>query len=574
LASPDLILLHPPSVYDFREKTILFGPISDLVPSSPIFDMYPVGFASIAEYLEEAGYGVRIVNLAARMLMDKNFNVEKTLQKLNAPVFGIDLHWLPHCHGAVEIAQLVKRLHPKSKVVMGGLSSSYYHRELLQYPEVDFVIRGDSTEKPLLYLMDSIKGKRDFATVPNLTWHDDQGSIQENPLSHIPDDLSDVMIRYYDNAVRSVFKYRDFGRNFMPYNKWLKYPITAVITVRGCTQNCVICGGSAFGYRHVCNREHPAYRSPEAVVHDVRRIGRYTRGPIFILGDIRQPGEQYAEELLHLLKKETKKNQLILELFTPASREFLLEMGKACPNFCLEISPESHDPEVRRAAGKHYSSEDLENTLKWALDAGCGRLDLFFMIGVPKQTTESVLNTVDYGGKLMKDLGKNNRFSSFISPLAPFLDPGSLGFEQPDRHGYHSLCRTLEEHRKALLAPSWKYTLSYETDWMTRDQIASVSYEAGRKLNQLKGQYGLISRETAVATEKRIQTAVEIMRMIDDIVARGDGGDSSKELAALRASAHAASMSTVCEKRELDLPVNVLKLRPLNALRSWIAGSR
>ena len=101
MASPDLILLHPPSVYDFREKTILFGPISDLVPSSPIFDMYPVGFASIAEYLEEAGYGVRIVNLAARMLMDKDFNVEKTLQKQKAPVFGIDLHWLPHAHGAI-----------------------------------------------------------------------------------------------------------------------------------------------------------------------------------------------------------------------------------------------------------------------------------------------------------------------------------------------------------------------------------------------------------------------------------------------------------------------------------------
>jgi hypothetical protein len=30
----------------------------------------------------------------------------------------------------------------------------------------------------------------------------------------------------------------------------------------------------------------------------------------------------------------------------------------------------------------------------------------------------------------------------------------------------------------------------------------------------------------------------------------------------------------VCEKSELDLPVNLLKLRPFNALWSWIAGPR
>ena len=574
MASPDLVLLHPPSVYDFRRKAILFGPISDLVPSSPVFDMYPVGFTSMAEYLERAGYRVRIVNLAARMLMDNNFSVEKTLQKLPAPVFGIDLHWLPHAHGAIEIARLVKRYHPQSKIVMGGLSASYYHRELLQYPEVDFVIRGDSTEKPLLQLMDSIKGNNDFASVPNLTWRDEQGKIQETPFSYVPDDLSDVMVDYYDNAVRSIFRYRDFHRNFIPFKRWLSYPITAVITCRGCTHNCVICGGSSFAYRQVCNRDKPVYRSPEAVIRDVKRVSRYTRGPIFILGDIRQPGDDYAEELLHLLKNETNKNQLILELFTPASREFLKQMGEACPNFCLEISPESHDPEVRQASGKHYSSESLENTLTYALDAGCGRLDLFFMIGVPKQTTESVLSTIDYCDPLLRDLGRNNRLSCFISPLAPFLDPGSLGFEQPERHGYHSLWRTLEEHRQALLAPSWKYTLSYETEWMTRDQIVAVSYEAGRRLNRLKTKYGLISKDTGEATERRIETALEMMRAIDDIVARGDGTDLADELAPLKSIIDDISMSTVCEKRELDLPVSFLKLKPLSAIRSWISGPR
>ncbi len=135
--SLDLILLHAPSVYDFRQKTILYGPVSDLIPPSHIFEMYPLGMTSIAEYLERAGYRVRIVNLAVRMLNDKNFSAERMIKRLKAPVFGIDLHWMVHCHGAIEIAKLVKKHHPEATVVLGGLSASYLNTELVGYPEID-----------------------------------------------------------------------------------------------------------------------------------------------------------------------------------------------------------------------------------------------------------------------------------------------------------------------------------------------------------------------------------------------------------------------------------------------------
>ena len=54
--------------------------------------MYPIGFTSIAEYLERNGYKVRIVNLATRMLNDDDFSAEELIKRLEAPVFGIDLH--------------------------------------------------------------------------------------------------------------------------------------------------------------------------------------------------------------------------------------------------------------------------------------------------------------------------------------------------------------------------------------------------------------------------------------------------------------------------------------------------
>jgi B12-binding domain/radical SAM domain protein len=562
--SVDLVLLHPPSVYDFRQKAILYGPVSDLIPSSSMFEMYPIGFTSIAEYLEGAGYRVRIVNLAVRMLNDKKFDAEAMIRRLEAPIFGIDLHWLVSSHGAIEVAKIVKRCHPEAKVILGGLSSSYFYQELMQYSEVDYVMRGDSTEEPLRQLMDCIRNKRPPEDVPNLVWRDGQGKVRENPFSHVPTDLGNVMGSYYANTVRSVIKYRDLA-SYAPFRGWTKYPITAVLTCRGCTENCVVCGGSAAAFRNFYHREKAVFRSPEVVAQDVKQIERFSRGPIFILGDLRQAGENYADEVLKLLEKNRVKNQVILELFSPAPADLLRQMSRACPNFCLEISPDSHDPEVRRAIGRNYSNQDLEQTLSDALDVGCGRLDVFFMIGLPKQKPESVMDTIDYCDFLLQKFSGDKRLSLFIAPLAPFLDPGSLGFEQPQRYGYRILFRKLEEHRQALVAPSWKYSLNYETEWMTRQQIVDAAYEAILRLNRLKAKYGIISLEMADVGEQRIKRAWEMANRIDGLLSRGD----FERLSRLKPDIDAINAFPVVEKLQLQLPVGPAKLKFLRSLWSW-----
>ncbi len=564
----DLVLLHPPSVYDFRQKVILYGPVSDLIPPSPVFEMYPIGFTSIAEYLESGGFRVRIVNLAVRMLNDKTFNAEKMIKRLKAPVFGIDLHWMVHAHGAIEIARIVKRCHPEAKVVFGGFSSSYYYKELLDYPEIDYVLRGDSTEEPFRQLMDCIINKKEPEAVPNLVWRDSQGKIRENPFSYVPTDLSNVMVKHYANIARSVIRYRDLA-SYLPFKDWLRYPITAVLTCRGCTDNCVICGGSAATSRRFYNREKPAFRSPELVVKDVKQIERFSRGPIFILGDLCQAGEDYGYEVLRLLQKHKVKNQFMLELFSPVSSDFMHQMGRSCPKFCLEISPESHDPEIRKASGRNYSNEDLEQTLSDALNAGCGRLDVFFMIGLPKQTPQSVMENIDYCDYLFQKFSGDKRLSLFIAPLSPFLDPGSLGFEQPERHGYRILFRSLEEHRQALIAPSWKYSLNYETEWMTRQQIVDTAYEAILRLNHLKAKYGIISQEMAEAGEQRLKTAQKMLHRIDVILSKGD---YQEELSHLKTEIDMINMFPVSEKTQLELPIGLIKLKFWRTLWSWATG--
>jgi len=274
---------------------------------------------------------------------------------------------------------------------------------------------------------------------------------------------------------------------------------------------------------------------------------------------------------LHLLQKNRGKNQLIFELFSPVPRDILHQMSLASPNFCLEISPESHDLGIRRATGRNYSNESLEQTLGEALDAGCGRLDVFFMIGLPKQTPQSVMDTIDYCGSLLEKFRGDKRLSLFIAPLSPFLDPGSLGFEKPEKYGYRILFRTLKEHRQALLAPSWKYSLNYETEWMTRQQIVDTAYEAILRLNRLKAKYNVISREVAEVGGKRIEAASEMAHRIDDILAKGN---HQEELSLLKAEVDKINAFPVSEKLQLELPVGLVKLRIWRSLWLWATGWR
>ena len=547
----------------------MYGPISDVIPSTPVFEMYPIGLISIAAYLEKNGVHTRIINIANRMLRDRRFDVERFVKKLSASAFGIDLHWLPHAHGSLELARIVKSLHPSTPVIMGGLSASYFHQELIAYPQVDLVVRGDSTEIPMLQLMKRIKAGEPVDDIPNLSWKDKEGVAHHNPLTSVPTSLDEMPLDYA-YPIKSVLKYRDLV-GITPFGNWMRYPLTCAVTCRGCNYDCVTCGGSRYAYKNSFGREKTAYRSPQLLVNDIVSIQRYLNGPVFVIGDIRQPGEAYADELLWAMNAAKMRGPIVLELFAPGGSDFFKRVNKAIPNYNIQWSPDSTDEEVRRAFGKGYSNSEIENTIQSALENGCKRFDLFFMIGLPKQTYRSVMENAVYLRALMGEFGRQRRLLPFISPLAPFLDPASKAFENPEKYGYRLSCRTLEEHRKLLKSPSWKYMLNYETEWMTKDEIVMSTYDAALAFNQLKLEHGLIAPKVAAGVEARARGAMELMKAIDRIVIKY--GFDCEEIMSLKQAADKLSSSSICQKKELHWPAASFVRNAPRILWAFATGS-
>jgi hypothetical protein len=149
-----------------------------------------------------------------------------------------------------------------------------------------------------------------------------------------------------------------------------------------------------------------------------------------------------------------------------------------------------------------------------------------------------------------------------IAPLAPFVDPGSSIFEEPEKFGYRLLYKTLKEHRQAMLMPSWKYTLNYETEWMTREDIVRATYDGALMLLDIKEKYQVIGKEKASMIREHIEKAKVLIEHIDS---SGQIDDATRA-----EILHLNTLASLCDKRELDWPIKGWRLNLFKIFKSLL----
>jgi clorobiocin biosynthesis protein CloN6 len=501
----DLFLLHAPSVYDFRERDdMLFAYLSDSdsVNVTSIYEMYPIGWFSIKQRLADHGFDAKIVNVASLMLMHPDLDVGRLLGRLEAPIFGFDLHWMTQCQGAVELAAVLKEIHPDALTIFGGISATYYASQLITYPSVDVVVQGYDTLEPVTQLVASARhGSRDFRSIPNLLYKTD-GEVQATGFTHKP------ATRYND----------------VP-NDWSYYRGTAgagpsasklIMTLpnTGCAHDCGWCGGSRFAYRNIMGvHKTLVQKDNDLIIEELRTMREAAnRTSIYAL-------QCYSENKVRLHRyldavQEVGYKSVFFEQFNLTPPDTLKKMGESTSAYIM-LSPESHDPRISAAAGRGtYTMEEMEEWIPQALDAGVKGVMVWFFIGMPHQDPRSVRDTVAYAERLIRKFGGWEALP-LICPMVPFLDPGCRFFEEPEQHGYRIFHRTLEDHRRAMVEPLWYRRLNYETRWLDRHQLQDVSYEAIARLVEIKGEYGVVPSEFCHAILKTIDETQRLLREME-----------------------------------------------------------
>jgi len=100
--------------------------------------------------------------------------------------------------------------------------------------------------------------------------------------------------------------------------------------------------------------------------------------------------------------------------------------------------------------------------------------------------------------------------------MGPFIDPGSDGFENAEKHSYRLRARTLAVHRALLEQNDWESILNYETEWMTRREIVDATYDAAERLNELKARHGRIDERQAAGVRRRLAKARTIRQRLTE----------------------------------------------------------
>jgi B12-binding domain/radical SAM domain protein len=529
----DLILIHPPAVYDFRFRPLFPGPMGRS-PDVVQFNKVPIGMLSIAEYLDRHGYTVVVDNVCDRMIQDIAFDVEEHIRRLDAPIIGVGLNFQQHAPGALEIARLCKEAHPESLVVLGGLTATCFHEEIIEkYPFVDVVVRAEA-EKPLLELVRAYEQEGGVGSTPNLTYRAEDGAVVVTPLMQASTDLDDFDFTRLDllQPKTSVF---------IPdsANRW------SLVVCRGCAYDCTICGGSAYSYRKNFGMPRPAFRSPRRIVDDIQRLVDQGVRFIGLYQDPRVAGQAYWEELRDLLIKETPQfERLSFDLLFPADEAFVRDVAGISRKVILHFCPDTGSDSVRHLLGRRYDNEQILATIKLCLKYRIPVTN-FFSVGLAGEAEAEMHETWDLWAQLdalnqealekgdFHDIEENVAIGGQV--MGPILiDPGSRAFDHPEACGYKLLYKNLEEYVEALSQPSWHQWLNYGTELLDKRTIVDMIQQSTDFVIDQREITGFFGTAEAHYERCRLEADRVIIEAIDETMNLPDPRQREARVIAIR----------------------------------------
>ncbi len=517
----DLLLVHAPACFDFRERRDIYFPFlgtSGDVPITPLYEYFPVGFKSLQRFLTGRDHDVKIINLSTIFLRYPKTDLDALLESLDVRLLGIDLHWMVHVQGSLAIAERIKQCRPDIRTIFGGISSTYYHEQLIQYPFIDMVMLGYDTHEPMDALLRALKREKTLEGVPNLTWKDADGRVQRNVLSHLPNTFSCGI---------------DWSKQ--PEQPSTKAPpIREVLSMQnaGCAYNCGWCGGSREAFRRIYKRKRAMARKPREEIRyelettkTLAEMGGYH---YYSVGSYNEPKAGMSFFLDQV--KGSNFKSISYEQYHLTSDEMMKQMVAANKRTIITLSPESHDLKIAKLSGRGvYANDEMERWLERALDHGIYHIDIWYFIGMPEQDEASVMGTLEYCAHLLEKF-QGRSVNPMLCPMIPFLDPASTFFEFPEANGYKVFYRTVEEHRQAMTRASIINRTNYETKWLDREELVTVGFKAVKQLMEMKAHFRALPQSMVNDYNAKIDDALEFIPVVHEADCIQDPKARAKEL--------------------------------------------
>ena len=265
-------------------------------------------------------------------------------------------------------------------IVIGGPSVGISGREMLDYFDLEFAVRGDG-EAVMLEFVNRIENRQPLEGLKGLIIRRENTIIQEN--EPFRDDDLDALPFPKPQRYLNLDRYRRFGSPLL------------VQTKRGCALSCSYCT-----YNKI---EGHQYRliNPRRIADEIEILVKETGiyHIEFVDSIFNIPLAHAKEVLREVISKNLNLRLHTMGLSPAAVDEELLDLMKSAGFNEVDIGAESVCDEVLQSLSKNFKRADIINTAHLLKKKNIPAT-WFIMLGAPVETRETVLETLNTMGKI------------------------------------------------------------------------------------------------------------------------------------------------------------------------------
>lgn len=376
------------------------------------------GLAQMSAVLKQAGHQVKLIHMAEELgpLPDET-RLQAMVRKYDPGVVGFSVvtnQWPL----ARQTAQWIRKT-TDVPIVCGGIHATVAADQILAAGVFDYVLVGEC-DIAFLEFVNTIEQGGDPSAIRNLGFLKN-GTVHLNPVRPFPD-LQPLPMKDY-----GIF---DFQKMIDEKNGWV-----GLMASRGCPFQCTYC------FNHLIVKKYRAelgcsfsglnYIRHVPVADIISEISyllaHYKNIKMFIFDDdLFTFNADYLLEFCAAYKKVCRVPFVVnahVHYFDRKRARALAEAGCRIVKFGLE----SGSPRVRKEImRRHTSNKDIARAISYAKDEGM-HTSCFVMIGLPGETSENVMETVDLLAR-----AQPGRFRwTFFYPF-----PGTEAYAISERGGY------------------------------------------------------------------------------------------------------------------------------------------
>jgi radical SAM superfamily enzyme YgiQ (UPF0313 family) len=349
----------------------------------------PLGLASIASSLIEAGHDVSIIDLNVQKLSRKAW--EHIIASYN--VIGIG-GMITEYQTVISLVHNIREINDKVTVILGGTLASTYPTELIKDSGANYIVI-DEGEETIVKLLESISPEGNVKSIKGIAYIKN-GEVIVNQSAEIIENLDKLPY-----PARNLLHMEDYIRDYM--SSWGirvkgfgKLRGTHIVTSRGCSYQCTFCSKVIWGSKWRA-------RSAQDIMGEIVELnGRYGINEIIFSDDTFLLDKNRIFELCDSINKSGLKIAWYCNGRVNLVDSKLLEAMYSAGCRGIAYGIESGNQSILDSVRKGTTLEQIEKAVVLTKKAGINATG-YFVIGMLGETKKNIEETFVFARKLKLD---------------------------------------------------------------------------------------------------------------------------------------------------------------------------